>query len=124
MGGISVRRLMIVDDALFMRVSIRKMLESYDYEIVAEACDGAEAVEKYKKYRPDVITMDITMPNMTGIEALKEIKEIDKDAKVIMVSALGQEVMVKEAIISGASSFIVKPFERDKLVKVLDGVAK
>lgn len=115
---------MIVDDALFMRVSIRKMLESYDYEIVAEACDGAEAVEKYKKYRPDVITMDITMPNMTGIEALKEIKEIDKDAKVIMVSALGQEVMVKEAIISGASSFIVKPFERDKLVKVLDGVAK
>jgi two-component system chemotaxis response regulator CheY len=115
---------MIVDDASFMRVSIRKMLEDYDYEVVAEASDGAEAVEMYKKFKPDVITMDITMPKMTGIEALKEIKKIDKEANVVMVSAMGQEVLIKDAIINGATSFIVKPFQRDKLLEVLNIITK
>jgi two-component system chemotaxis response regulator CheY len=117
-------RLMIVDDASFMRLSIKKMLETLNYEVVAEASDGAEAVEMYKQYSPDIITMDITMPNMTGIEALKEIRKINEKAKVVMVSAMGQEVLIKEAIINGAASFIVKPFKTDKLVEVLDGLTK
>lgn len=117
-------RLMIVDDASFMRMSIKKMLEPYDFEIVAEAADGMEAVELYKKHLPDITTMDITMPVMSGIDALKEIKRINKNAKIVMISALGQEIMVKEAVISGASSFIVKPFQVNKLVEVLAGLSK
>jgi two-component system chemotaxis response regulator CheY len=115
---------MIVDDASFMRISIRKMLENHNYEIIAEASDGAQAVELYKQFNPDIITMDITMPVMTGIEALKEIKKINRNAIIVMVSALGQEVLIKEAVMSGASSFIVKPFKSDKLLEVLDGLAK
>lgn len=117
-------KLMIVDDAAFMRTSIRKMLESHDFEIVAEAADGIEAVEQFVKHKPDIITMDITMPNMTGIEALKKIKSIDQMTKVVMVSAMGQENLIREAVINGASSFIVKPFQKDKLIEVLEGVSK
>ncbi len=117
-------KLMIVDDASFMRVSIKKMLESCDYEIVAEAGNGLEAVEKFPLANPDIVTMDITMPDMNGIEALKEIKKIDPNAKVVMVSAMGQENLIREAVLSGASSFIVKPFQKDKLVEVLDGLTK
>ena len=117
-------RIMIVDDASFMRLTIRKMLESYDYEVVAEAADGEEAVSLYKKFYPDITTMDITMPNMTGIEALKEIKKIDKDAKVVMVSAMGQEVLIRDAVMNGAASFLVKPFQKDKLLEVLAGIVK
>ncbi len=115
---------MIVDDASFMRISIKKMLESHNYEVVAEASDGAEAIEKFKQFNPDVVTMDITMPIMTGIDALKEIRKINKNAKVVMVSAMGQETLIKDAIINGASSFIVKPFQGDKLIEVLDGITK
>ena len=118
-------RLMIVDDAAFMRAIIKNMIARYEeYEVVAEACDGLDAVAKYKEFKPDVVTMDITMPNMTGIEAVREIKKINGDAKVVMVSAMGQEVLIKESIISGASSFIVKPFKVDKLIEVLDGILK
>lgn len=117
-------RLMIVDDASFMRLTIKKMLESHDYTIVAEAADGVEAVELYKKVRPDMITMDITMPNMTGIEALKAIRQIDSSVKVVMVSAMGQEDLIREAVISGASSFIVKPFQEQKLLEVLNGLSQ
>ena len=117
-------KLMIVDDAAFMRTSIKKMLESLDYEVVAEASDGNEAIDLYKKYKPDIVTMDITMPNMNGIESLKEIKKIDPSAKIVMVTSMGQESFIREAIINGASSFIVKPFQREKLVEVLDGIAK
>ncbi len=117
-------KLMIVDDAAFMRVSIKKMLEAHDYEIVAEAENGREAVEKFSTANPDIITMDITMPDMNGIEALREIKKMDPNAKVVMVSAMGQETLIREAVLYGASSFIVKPFQRDKLVEVLDGLTK
>ncbi|MFA9378393.1 MAG: response regulator [Lachnotalea sp.] len=117
-------KLMIVDDASFMRISIKKMLENMNYEVVAEAGDGAEAVEMYKQFKPDIVTMDITMPRMTGIEALKEIKKINKNAKVVMVSAMGQDTLIKEAIMNGASSFIVKPFKADKLIEVLNGLTK
>lgn len=117
-------RLMIVDDAAFMRVTIKKMLEEHDYEIVGEAEDGLKAVELYPKVKPDIVTMDITMPNMTGIEALSEIKKMDSGAKVVMVSAMGQENLIREAVMNGASSFIVKPFQKDKLLEVLDGLTK
>lgn len=123
-GGVIVKKLMIVDDASFMRISIKKMLENQNYEVIAEASDGAEAVEKFKQFGPDIITMDITMPVMTGIEALKEIKKINQNVKVVMVSAMGQEVLIKEAVVNGAASFIVKPFKCEKLLEVLDGLAK
>lgn len=117
-------KLMIVDDASFMRVSIKKMLESHDYEVVAEASNGLECVEKFAAAQPDIVTMDITMPEMNGIEALKELKKIDPGIKVVMVSAMGQEALIREAVMSGAASFIVKPFQKDKLVEVLDGLTK
>ena len=117
-------RLMIVDDASFMRVSIKKMLETHDYEVVAEASNGQEAIEKFQSAQPDVITMDITMPVMNGIDALKEIRKINPKIKVVMVSAMGQETLIREAVMNGASSFIVKPFQKDKLVEVLDGLTK
>jgi len=115
-------RLMIVDDASFMRVAIRRMIEKKEYEVVCEAEDGQDAVDKFKKYRPDVITMDITMPNLSGIEALKEIKKLSSTVKVIMVSAMGQEALIREAVMSGANSFIVKPFKEDKLLEVLESM--
>lgn len=115
---------MIVDDASFMRSSIRKMVESQNFEVVAEAADGAEAVKQFRIYLPDIITMDITMPIMTGIEALKEIRNIDKCVKVIMVTTLGQESLIREAVIYGASSFIIKPFKKDKLLEVLKEISK
>lgn len=117
-------KLMIVDDAAFMRVTIKKMIENENFEIVAEACDGYDAIQKFKQYMPDIITMDITMPNMTGIEALKEIKKINSNVKVIMVSAMGQEVLIRDAVKNGASSFIVKPFTKDKLIEVLTAMSR
>jgi len=119
-----MKRLMIVDDAAFMRATIKRMLDSHEYEVVAEAPDGSEAVKLYKQYLPDITTMDITMPNMTGIEALKAIKLYDANAKIVMVTSMGQESFIREAIMNGASSFIVKPFQKEKLLEVLDGITK
>lgn len=110
---------MIVDDTMFMRLSIRKMLEKHDFNIVGEAKNGLEAVELYKKLKPDIVTMDITMPEMSGIDALKNIISFDPKAKVVMISALGQETMVKEAIIFGAKTFIVKPFQEERIIQTL-----
>jgi two-component system chemotaxis response regulator CheY len=110
---------MVVDDAMFMRASLKMMLEKNGYEVAAEAENGAIAVQKYKEIKPDLVTMDITMPEMDGIQALKLIRQFDADAKVIIVSAMGQEPVVKEAIISGAKSFIVKPFKEDFVLKTL-----
>lgn len=119
-----IMKLMIVDDASFMRVFIRRMIEKTDFEVVCEACDGKDAIAKFIQYKPDIITMDITMPNLTGIEALKEIKKISTMVKVIMVSAMGQEALVREAVINGADSFIIKPFKEEKLIEVLEAMNK
>ena len=114
-----MKRVLIVDDAAFMRMSIRKMLEENGFEIVGEAENGLMAIEKYQELQPEVVTMDITMPEMDGLEALKKIKKIDPAASIVMVSALGQEARMKEAIIYGAKGFIVKPFKEEIIVSAL-----
>ena len=114
-----MKRVLIVDDASFMRMSIKNMLANYDFEIVGEAENGVMAIEKYKELQPDIVTMDITMPEMDGLEALREIKKIDPGASVVMVSALGQEARMKEAIIYGAKVFIVKTFKEEMLISAL-----
>ena len=115
-----MKKILICDDALVMRMVIKKEIEKLGYEVVAEASDGEEAVELYKEYKPDITTMDITMPKKSGIVALQEIMAFDKNAKVVMVSAMGQEEWVKQSIIAGAKNFIVKPFTPDKLQEVLN----
>lgn len=114
-----MKRVLIVDDAAFMRMTIKNMLSNYEYEIVGEAENGLEAVEKYKELSPDIVTMDITMPELDGIQALRMIKKINSAASVVMVSALGQESKMKEAIIYGAKGFIVKPFKEEILLGAL-----
>jgi two-component system chemotaxis response regulator CheY len=114
-----MKRVLIVDDAAFMRLVIKKMLENNGYEVVAEAENGQIGLEKYKEFHPDLVTMDITMPQMNGIEALQAICNFDPRAKVVMVSAMGQEAMVKEAIMFGAKSFIVKPYKEEIVVETL-----
>ena len=98
------------------------VLEKNDFEIVGEASNGAVAVEMYKKEKPDVVTMDITMPDVDGIEAVKQIKEFDPSAKIIMCSAMGQQSMVMEAIRAGAKDFIVKPFQADRVLEAIKKV--
>lgn len=115
-------KIMIVDDTSFMRLSIRKMLEKHNYEVIAEANDGKEAVRKYKECNPDLVTMDITMPDMSGIDALKLIRQHDPKAKVLMVSALGQDTFVRQAIVEGAASFLVKPFEEERLILAISSL--
>ena len=117
-----MKRVLVVDDAAFMRMAIKRMLDGNGFEVVGEAENGAIAVKKYKELKPDIVTMDVTMPEMTGIEALKEIREFDPEAKVIMVSAMGQEGMVRETIMLGAKSFIVKPFKNDHVIQTLNKV--
>ncbi|MCG7407484.1 response regulator [Paenibacillus sp. ACRRX] len=112
-------RILIVDDAAFMRMMIRDILTKNGYEVVGEAADGAQAIEKYKEHKPDLITMDITMPEMDGITALKEIRKSDPSAKVIMCSAMGQQAMVIDAIQAGAKDFIVKPFQADRVIEAI-----
>jgi len=112
-------RILVVDDAAFMRMMIRDILTKNGYEVCGEANDGAQAIEKFKEVRPDLITMDITMPEMDGIAALKEIKKIDPSAKVIMCSAMGQQAMVIDAIQAGAKDFIVKPFQADRVIEAI-----
>lgn len=112
-------KILIVDDAAFMRMMIKDILGKNGYEVVGEAQDGAVAVEKYKELKPDLVTMDITMPEMDGIAALKEIKKFDPNAKVIMCSAMGQQAMVIDAIQAGAKDFIVKPFQADRVIEAI-----
>lgn len=116
-------KIMIVDDAAFMRISIRNMLKKSTHEVVGEAENGKMAVEQYTALNPDIITMDITMPEMDGLTALKEILKINPAANIIMVSAMGQEAMVREAIMSGAKGFIVKPFKEEGILSAIEKLA-
>ncbi len=112
-------RVLIADDAAFMRMMIKNILTQNGHEVVAEAENGQQAVDKYLEVRPDVCTMDITMPEKDGLAALKEIVAADPKAKVIMCSALGQEAKVIESIRSGARDFVVKPFQQDRVLAAL-----
>ena len=116
------KKILIVDDAAFMRMMVKDILTKNGYEVCGEAENGAVAIEKYKELEPDLVTMDITMPVVNGIDALKAIKTINKDAKVIMCSAMGQQGMVIEAIQAGARDFIVKPFQADRVVEAIKKV--
>ena len=115
-------KVMICDDAAFMRMMIKDILTKNGYEIAAEAENGAIAVQKYAELKPDLVTLDITMPEMDGIQALKKIKEVDAGANVIMCSAMGQQAMVIEAIQSGAKDFIVKPFQAERVLEAVKKV--
>lgn len=110
------KKIMIVDDAAFMRMMLKDALKKAGYDNIIEASDGEVAVQTYKVEKPDLIFMDITMPNKNGLEALKEIKGFDSKATIVMCSAMGQESMVVEAIKNGAKDFIVKPFKGEKVV--------
>ena len=111
--------ILITDDTAFMRMTLKNILSKNGYSIVGEAQDGLEAIEKYKSENPDLVTMDITMPNMDGISAIKEIMQIDQAAKIIVCSAMGQKGLVIEALSAGAKDFIVKPFQPDRILEAV-----
>ena len=116
------KNILICDDAAFMRMMIKDILTKNGYNIAGEAENGQKAVEKYNETSPDLVLMDITMPEMDGIQALKKIKEADANACVIMCSAMGQQAMVIEAIQSGAKDFIVKPFQAERVLEAVKKV--
>ena len=111
------KNILICDDAAFMRMMIKDILTKNGYNVAGEAENGARAVEKYNELKPDLVLMDITMPEMDGIQALKKIKETDSSALIIMCSAMGQQAMVIESIQAGAKDFIVKPFQADRVIE-------
>ena len=113
------KNVLVCDDAAFMRMMIKDILSKNGYNIAGEAENGAKAVEKYNELKPDLVLMDITMPEMDGIQALKAIKQGDPNATVIMCSAMGQQAMVIESIQAGAKDFIVKPFQADRVLEAV-----
>ena len=113
------KNILICDDAAFMRMMIKDILTKNGYTVAGEAENGAKAVEKNTELKPDLVLMDITMPEMDGIQALKKIRELDPKASVIMCSAMGQQAMVIESIQSGAKDFIVKPFQADRVLEAV-----
>ena len=116
------KRILLVDDAAFMRKMIKDTLSKNGYSDLHEAVDGADAVEKYSELKPDLVIMDITMPNMDGLEALKAIRAKDGGANIVMCSAMGQESMVMDAVRSGAKDFIVKPFKAERVIKTVTSI--
>lgn len=116
------KSVMICDDAAFMRMMIRDILTKNGFTVAGEAENGLKAIDKYKETKPDLVLMDITMPEMDGIQALKEIMKLDDDAKVVMCSAMGQQAMVIESIQAGAKDFIVKPFQADRVIEAVKKV--
>lgn len=116
------KNILICDDAAFMRMMIKDILTKNGYNVAGEAENGLKAVEKYAELKPDLVLMDITMPEMDGIEALKKIKASDPGASIIMCSAMGQQAMVIESIQSGAKDFIVKPFQADRVIEAVQKV--
>jgi len=115
-------KILVTDDAAFMRMQLKDILTKLGHEVIGEAENGLDAIEQYKKLAPEIITMDITMPEMDGIEAVKEIRKINPDVKIIMCSAMGQQGMVVEAIQAGAEDFIVKPFTPERIKEALEKI--
>lgn len=117
--GMRMANILVVDDAEFMRMTLKKMVEAHGYTVVAEAGTGAAAVEEFARTRPDLVLLDITMPEMGGVEALRRIKEIDSAAKVVICSAVGQQAIVAQTVQYGAIDFVVKPFEEYQLIAAI-----
>ena len=115
-------KILVVDDSLIMRKKLKMILKSGGHEVVADAANGISAIEEYEKWKPDVVTMDITMPVLDGVSAVKKIVSLDPDAKIIMISAINQQNSVFEAIESGAKHYIVKPINNDKVLKTIEDV--
>jgi len=113
------KTVLITDDTAFMRMTLRNVIQKNGFTVVGEAADGEEAVNKYRELRPDLVTMDITMPKMDGITAIKEIMKFDSNARIIVCSAMGQKPMVIEALNAGARDFLVKPFDAQRVVEAL-----
>ncbi len=113
------RTVLIVDDAIFMRTMIGDILKQAGFEVIGEASSGVEAVQKYKELEPDLVTMDIVMPDMGGIDAVREIMKEDPDARILMCSAMGQQGLVVEAIQAGARDFVVKPFQPSRVIEAV-----
>lgn len=117
-------RVLVVDDALFMRRMLSDILKKEGIEICGEAENGKDAIDKYQQLKPDLVTMDIVMPEMDGIEAVKQIMKIDPDAKILMCSAMGQQPLVVEALEAGAKDFIIKPFQPSKVIEAVEKALK
>jgi two-component system chemotaxis response regulator CheY len=117
-----LKSVLVVDDSFFMRKLIITYLERHDFTIAGQAENGESAVAQYIEFRPDIVTLDITMPIMDGLETLKQIIKIDKSARVIMMSSMGQELMVMESVKSGAKHFIVKPFKEQTVIDIISEV--
>lgn len=117
-------KVLVVDDAVFMRTVLKKMLEEEGMEIVGEAGNGEDAILKAKELKPDVITLDITMPVMDGLVALEKILEVSPNSRVIMCSAMGQQAMVVDAIKAGAKDFVVKPFQKPRVIEAIENALK
>lgn len=116
------KKVLIVDDAAFMRMMIKNIITKYGYEVAGEAENGKQAVALYSELKPDLVTMDITMPEMDGIESVKAIRSLDQNANIIMISAMGQQAMVMDAIQAGAKDFIVKPFQQERVLQAIERV--
>ncbi len=117
-----MNRILVVDDAAFMRISLRQILEGRGFEVVGEAENGLEAIKQYEQLKPDLVTMDITMPGINGVETIKQLMAIDAKAKVVVCSAMGHKQMVLEAINAGAKDFVVKPFQAERVITAIRGV--
>jgi len=115
-----MKNVLVVDDAAFMRVTIKNMLEKNGFAVVGEAENGKVAVQKFNELQPDIVTMDITMPEMDGLAALKAIMQVNAEAKIVMMTAMGQQGMVKDAVMAGAKGFIVKPFKEETVLSALN----
>ena len=117
-------RILLADDLSFMRMVQKEILEEKGFEVAGEASDGLEAIEKYKALKPDILILDITMPNMNGLDAMHKIFDIDKSARIIMCSALGQQQLIVEAIKAGVKDFIVKPFKPERMLSAIEKALK
>lgn len=117
-----MKKVLIVDDAAFMRLALKNILDKNGFEVIGEATNGLEAINKYNALKPDIVTMDISMPDMDGVEALTEIMKFDPSAKIVMISALGHESWIRKAVMLGAKGFIVKPYKEDYVIEALSKI--